>query len=82
MPPRAYWKGHLKLSVSPSWSKWSTPKKAQPPFPSASFRTLRPPHQYEKVVQGLGKIETSDIVKGYETGKDTYVYQAREQQDA
>jgi DNA end-binding protein Ku len=42
-----------------------------------SFRQIHKPTgkrvNYEKTVQGIGKIDSSDIVKGYEVDKDTYV---------
>ncbi|MGE8942662.1 Ku protein [Leptospira interrogans] len=72
--PRAYWKGHLKLSLV------SIPVELFNAVDSSagiSFRQIHKPSgrriNYEKVVQGVGKVDNVDIVKGYETGKDTYV---------
>ena len=72
--PRAYWKGHLKLCLV------SIPVELFNAVDSSagiSFRQIHKPSgrriNYEKVVQGVGKIDSSDIVKGYETGKDTYL---------
>ncbi len=42
-----------------------------------SFRQIHKPSgkrvNYEKVVQGIGKVDNSDIVKGYEVDKDEYI---------
>jgi DNA end-binding protein Ku len=42
-----------------------------------SFRQIHKPSgrrvNYEKVVQGIGKIDNADIVKGYEVDPDTYI---------
>jgi DNA end-binding protein Ku len=37
---------------------------------------------YEKVVQGFGKIDNADIVKGYEVDHDSYVLLEPEEIDA
>ena len=51
-----------------------------------SFRQIHKPSgrrvQYEKVVPGVGKIDTADIVKGYEVDTDTYVTLNPEEIDA
>jgi DNA end-binding protein Ku len=51
-----------------------------------SFRQIHKPSgrrvNYEKVVQGIGKIESGDIVKGYEVDTDTYVTLEPEEIDA
>jgi DNA end-binding protein Ku len=51
-----------------------------------SFRQIHKPSgrrvNYEKVVQGIGKIENSDIAKGYEVDSDTYVLLEPEEIDA
>lgn len=71
---RAYWKGFLRLSlVSIAVEIYNAVESKS----EISFRQIHKPSgrrvHYEKVVQGLGKIESSDIVKGYEIDKDTYV---------
>ena len=76
MPKRArtYWKGHLRLSLVsiPIEIFNAVESKAE-----ISFRQIHKPSgrrvNYEKVVQGIGKIDSADIVKGYEVEKDTYV---------
>lgn len=71
---RAYWKGFLRLSlVSIPVEIYNAVE-----FKSEiSFRQIYKPSgrrvSYEKVVAGVGKIENSDIVKGYEVDTDTYV---------
>ncbi len=71
---RAYWKGFLRLSLV------SIPVEIYNAVESKSeisFRQIHKPSgrrvSYEKVVPGVGKIENSDIVKGYEVDTDTYV---------
>ncbi len=71
---RAYWKGYLRLSlVSIGVEIYNAVESGA----AISFRQIHKPSgrrvNYEKVVQGIGKIESSDIVKGYEVDTDTYV---------
>lgn len=80
---RAYWKGFLRLSlVSIGVEIYSAVEsKAE-----ISFRQIHKPSgrriNYEKVVQGIGKIDNADIVKGYEVDTDTYVTLEPEEIDA
>jgi DNA end-binding protein Ku len=76
MPKRArsYWKGYLRLSlVSIGVEIYNAVESKS----EISFRQIHKPSgrrvNYEKVVQGVGKIDSSDIVKGYEVDTDTYV---------
>lgn len=80
---RAYWKGFLRLSLV------SIPVEIYNAVESKSeisFRQIHKPSgrrvSYEKVVPGLGKIENSDIVKGYEVDSDTYITLEPEEVDA
>lgn len=80
---RAYWKGFLRLSLV------SIPVEIYNAVESkseVSFRQIHKPSgrriSYEKVVPGLGKVENSDIVKGYEVDTDTYVTLEPEEVDA
>ena len=71
---RAYWKGYLRLSlVSIGVEIYNAVESKS----EISFRQIHKPSgrriNYEKVVQGIGKIESADIVKGYEVDTDTYV---------
>jgi DNA end-binding protein Ku len=80
---RAYWKGFLRLSLVsiPVEIYNAVGSKAE-----ISFRQIHKPSgrriSYEKVVSGIGKIENSDIVKGYEVDTDTYVTLEPEEIDA
>jgi len=71
---RAYWKGYLRLSlVTIAVEVYNAVESKS----EVSFRQIHKPSgrrvSYEKVVPGVGKIENSDIVKGYEVDTDTYV---------
>jgi DNA end-binding protein Ku len=73
-PTRAYWKGFLRLSlVTISVEIYNAVESKS----EISFRQIHKPSgrrvNYQKVVAGVGKIENSDIVKGYEVDTDTYV---------
>jgi DNA end-binding protein Ku len=74
MPSRAYWKGRIRLSLV------SIPVELFPATKSGnrlSFNQIHKPSgkriRYEKVVPGIGPIDTDDIVKGYEVEKGKYV---------
>jgi hypothetical protein len=81
--PRAYWKGFLRLCLVsiPVHLHNAVESKSE-----ISFRQIHKPSgrrvNYEKVVQGIGKIENADIVKGYEVDADTYVLLDPEEIDA
>jgi DNA end-binding protein Ku len=80
---RAYWKGFLRLSLVsiPVEIYNAVESKAE-----ISFRQIHKPSgrriSYEKTVAGIGKIENSDIVKGYEVDTVTYVTLEPEEVDA
>jgi DNA end-binding protein Ku len=72
--PRAYWKGFLRLSlVSIGVNLYNAIDSRS----EISFRQIHKPSgrrvNYEKVVQGVGKVDNADIAKGYEVDADTYV---------
>ena len=74
MAARAYWKGQIRLAlVSISVEIYSASKSGA----AISFRQIHEPSgkpiNYEKVVQGIGAIDTDEIVKGYEVSKGNYV---------
>lgn len=80
---RAYWKGYLRLSlVSIGVEIYNAVESKS----GISFRQIHKPSgrrvSYDKVVEGVGKIDTSDIVKGYEIDTDTYVTLEPEEIDA
>ena len=71
---RAYWKGYLRLSlVTIAVEVYNAVETKN----EISFRQIHKPSgkrvHYEKVAQGIGKIDNSDIAKGYEVDTDTYV---------
>src|SRR5437764_214123 len=71
---RAYWKGHLRLSLVSIGVEIFNAVESKGEI---SFRQIHKPTgkrvNYQKTVAGVGKIESSDIVKGYEVDTDTYV---------
>ena len=80
---RAYWKGHLRLSlVSIGVEVFNAVDAGS----GVSFHQIHKPSgrriKYEKVVPGVAKVESSDIVKGYEVDADTYVTLDSEEIDA
>ena len=71
---RAYWKGFLRLSlVTINVEVFSAVDSGA----DISFRQIHKPSgqrvRYQKIAQGVGEVEASDIVKGYEVDDDTYV---------
>ena len=83
MAPRAYWKGHLRLSlVSIPVEMYNAVETKN----EISFRQIHKPSgrrvNYTKTVPGVGEIQNSDIVKGYEVGQDQYVTMTTEEIDA
>lgn len=71
---RAYWKGYLRLSlVSIAVEIYNAVETKS----EISFRQIHKPSgkrvRYEKTAEGIGKIDSADIVKGYEVDTDTYV---------
>jgi DNA end-binding protein Ku len=80
---RAYWKGFLRLSLVTIGVEIYNAVESKAEI---SFRQIHKPSgkrvNYEKVVAGIGKIDSKDIVKGYEVDKDTYVTLDPEEVDA
>src|SRR3546814_17931399 len=83
MAARAYWKGQIRLALV------SIPVEIYPATRSGaaiSFRQIHEPSgkpvKYEKVVPGIGPIDTDDIVKGYEMSKGNYVLLDEEEIEA
>lgn len=80
---RAYWKGYLRLSLVTIGVEVYNAVESKSEI---SFRQIHKPTgkrvNYEKVVQGVGKIENADIAKGYEVDTDTYVIIEPEEIDA
>lgn len=74
MAARALWKGQLRLSLV------SIPVEMFPATKSGakvSFNQIHAPTgkrvRYEKTVPGIGPVKAEDIVKGYDTGDDSYI---------
>ncbi|HIG22890.1 MAG TPA: Ku protein [Henriciella sp.] len=71
---RAYWKGYLRLSLVnigiELYSATSSQKRV-------SLRQIHKPSgkriRYQKIAEGVGPVDTDEIVKGFETSKDEYV---------
>src|SRR4051794_4781079 len=74
MAPRAYWKGHLRLSLVAFpvqlFSAAATGSRV-------SFHQIHQPTgqrvRYQKTVPGVGPVDKDEVVKGYEVAKDSYV---------
>ena len=83
MAARAYWKGQIRLAlVSIPVEIYAATKSGA----AISFRQIHEPSgkpvKYEKVVPGIGPIDTDDIVKGYEMSKGNYVLLDEEEIEA
>lgn len=83
MPARAYWKGYLRLSlVSIGIELYSAVASAAKLSFHQIDRKSGKRIRYQKVAPGVGPVETDDIVKGFEIGKDEYVVLEPEELDA
>lgn len=74
MARRAYWKGHLRLSlVTIGIELYSATSSGA----RVSLHQIHEPTgkriRYQKVAEGVGPVDTDEIVKGFETSKDEYV---------
>lgn len=74
MATRPIWKGQLRISlVSIPVEMYSATRTGS----RISFRQIHEPSgkpiRYEKVVPGIGPIDTDDIAKGYQLDSDTFV---------
>ncbi|MFZ3582755.1 Ku protein [Loktanella sp. DJP18] len=74
MASRALWKGQLRLSlVSIPVEIHSATRTSS----RTSFRQIHEPSgkpvKYEKTVAGIGPIDAKEIVKGYDTGEDSFI---------
>jgi len=74
MAPRAFWTGHLRLSLV------NIPVKLYPATTTERSIALHQIHQpsgkrirYQKVAPGVGPVENEEITKGYEYEKGKYV---------
>ena len=74
MAARAYWQGQIRLAlVSIPVEMYSATKSGA----KIRFNQIHEPSgkrvKYEKVVPGIGPIDTDEIIKGYEVSKGEYV---------
>jgi DNA end-binding protein Ku len=82
-PGRAYWKGFLRLSlVSIGVEIYNAVDSGS----EISFNQIHKPSgkriNYTKTVKGIGEVQSSDIVKGYEVDKDQYIILESDEIDA
>jgi len=83
MAARAYWQGQIRLALVsiPVEIYNATSSSAQ-----IAFHQIHEPSgkriKYEKVVPGIGPVDTDDIVKGYEVSKGNYVLLEQDEIDA
>ena len=83
MAARAYWQGQIRLAlVSIPVEIYSATRSGA----AVQFRQIHEPTgkpiAYEKVVTGVGPIDTDEIVKGYEVSKGEYVLLEQDEIDA
>lgn len=83
MAARAYWQGQIRLAlVSIPVEIYSATKSGA----GISFRQIHEPSgkpiHYDKVVTGVGPVDTDEIMKGYEVSKGEYVLLDQDEIDA
>ena len=83
MASRAYWKGHLRLSLVTIGIELHSAVKSSASIPlhqihKPSGKRIR----YMKVAPGVGEVDTADIVKGFEVDKNEYVTLEDDELDA
>ncbi|MDB5675830.1 MAG: repair protein [Sphingomonas bacterium] len=83
MAARAYWQGQIRLALV------SIPVEIYPATKSGatiSFKQIHEPTgkpiHYEKVVTGIGPVDTDEIMKGFEYAKDHFVLLEQDEIDA
>ena len=83
MAARAYWQGQIRLAlVSIPVEIYSATKSgAQISFKQIHEPTGKPIH-YEKVVTGVGPVDTDEIMKGFEYQKGSFVLLEQDEIDA
>lgn len=83
MAARPYWQGHIRLAlVSIPVEIYSATRSG----PSISFRQIHEPSgkpiHYDKVVTGIGPVDSDEIMKGYEYKKGNFVLLDEDEIDA
>ncbi|SFQ97276.1 Ku protein [Poseidonocella sedimentorum] len=83
MASRAIWKGQLRLSLVSIPVEIHSARKSSS---RVSFRQIHGPSgkpvRYQKTVQGVGPVESDDIMKGYETDDGEYILLDKDEIDA
>ena len=83
MAHRAYWKGFIRLSLVSIAVEVYTAVDTKSEI---SFRQIHKPSgrriNYTKTVEGVGEVQSTDIVKGYEVDHDRYVTLEPDELDA
>ncbi len=83
MASRAIWKGQLRLSLVSIPVEIHAARKSSA---RVSFRQIHGPSgkpvKYQKVVAGIGPVESADILKGYETSGGDYILLEQAEIDA
>lgn len=83
MAPRAYWKGYIRLSlVSIGVELYSASTSSS----RLSLHQIHKPTgkrvRYQKIAEGVGPVDTDDIVKGFEVNKGEHVILEPDELDA
>ncbi|WP_293876154.1 MULTISPECIES: Ku protein [unclassified Sphingomonas] len=83
MPARAYWQGQIRLALVsiPVEIYAATKSGASVAFKQIHEPTGKPIH-YEKIVTGVGPVDTDEIMKGYEVSKGEFVLLEQDEIDA
>jgi len=83
MAARAYWQGQIRLALVsiPVEIYAATRSGATVAFKQIHEPTGKPIH-YEKVVNGVGPVDTGEIMKGYEVSKGEFVLLEQDEIDA
>lgn len=83
MPARAYWQGQIRLALVsiPVEIYAATKSGASLAFKQIHEPTGKPIH-YEKIVTGVGPVDTDEIMKGYEVSKGEFVLLEQDEIDA
>ncbi|EZP50999.1 MULTISPECIES: non-homologous end joining protein Ku [Sphingomonas] len=83
MPARAYWQGQIRLALVsiPVEIYAATKSGAAVAFKQIHEPTGQPIH-YEKIVTGVGPVDTDEIMKGYEVSKGEFVLLEQDEIDA
>ncbi|MCF8709659.1 non-homologous end joining protein Ku [Rhizorhapis sp. SPR117] len=83
MAARPYWTGQIKLALVTIPVELYSATKGRA---TISFRQIHEPSgkpvKYEKIVPGIGPVDTDEIMKGYEYEKGSYVLLSPEEVDA